>query len=402
MQKDEKWFSSIKWDDACLTCKSETNGICRNRGCAESNYDPWGDPIPAHIYQFDGNSLNEYLEEKRKRLESANHTLSEIDLKIENSLEKMLKNRPPILTEYYIWLVNNEKSYNSIKTYMGAIISFLTYKYGNSIPNEFYIYISSYNVSKYLETLPSQTYKATVWSALRSFFEYLIPRYLYDNPIDSIKRPHIDKDSQTTYLTPNEVNTILNNAKNLSNDRMKNRDLCILMLGFQCGLKTTNLLSANTNDIDWNKKCIVFHEKNQNVFEVPLSDNILHYLRLWLLDRQNYFNTTSSALFVTQLNKRITSDTLAKILKKYSVGIDKNISPRIMRNTFIITLYQNTKDLQLCARYLNLKSTSSVLRYIEQLTPNNPQEKVTTIMENIYSNESNENFDVNLTTPFGD
>ena len=73
MQKDDKWFASIKWDDSCLQCKSKTNGVCKNRSCAEQNYDPWGDPIPAFVYHHDGNTLDEYLENKRIRIESGEY-----------------------------------------------------------------------------------------------------------------------------------------------------------------------------------------------------------------------------------------------------------------------------------------------------------------------------------------
>ena len=73
MPKDDKWFASIKWDNSCLQCQAKTNGVCENRSCAEDNYDPWGDPIPAYVYHHDGNTLNEYLENKRKRIESGEY-----------------------------------------------------------------------------------------------------------------------------------------------------------------------------------------------------------------------------------------------------------------------------------------------------------------------------------------
>ena len=70
MQKDDKWFASINWDANCITCQSDTNGLCQSRSCAEFHYDPWGDLIPASVYHHDGNTLGEYLERKRKQMES--------------------------------------------------------------------------------------------------------------------------------------------------------------------------------------------------------------------------------------------------------------------------------------------------------------------------------------------
>lgn len=85
MQKDDKWFASIKWDNSCLQCQAKANGVCENRSCAEQNYDPWGDPIPAYVYHHDGNTLDEYLENKRKRIESGEYTPMVPEAKIEQN-----------------------------------------------------------------------------------------------------------------------------------------------------------------------------------------------------------------------------------------------------------------------------------------------------------------------------
>lgn len=67
--KDDVWFANIHWDSVCIECQSTHNGICPNRQCAEDNYDPWGDMIPAHLYFMDGNNVRQYLENKRKLME---------------------------------------------------------------------------------------------------------------------------------------------------------------------------------------------------------------------------------------------------------------------------------------------------------------------------------------------
>lgn len=85
MKKDDKWFESIKWDNSCLQCQSKANGVCKSRGCAEQNYDPWGDPIPAYVYHHDGNTLDKYLENKRKRIESGEYIPMVPETNIEQS-----------------------------------------------------------------------------------------------------------------------------------------------------------------------------------------------------------------------------------------------------------------------------------------------------------------------------
>lgn len=62
--KDDTWFANIKWDNSCLECHTNHGGVCHNRSCAEDNYDPWGDIIPADLYHMDGNNVQKYIEEK--------------------------------------------------------------------------------------------------------------------------------------------------------------------------------------------------------------------------------------------------------------------------------------------------------------------------------------------------
>ena len=65
--KNDEWFSNIKWDKSCIMCQRETNGVCKKRSCAEENYDPWGDPLPAYLWQPDGNNVESYLIKKLRQ-----------------------------------------------------------------------------------------------------------------------------------------------------------------------------------------------------------------------------------------------------------------------------------------------------------------------------------------------
>ena len=69
MKKNYAWFQNLKWDESCLACQAKHGGVCHSKSCAEDNYDEWGDPIPLYVYHADGNTLQKYLEKKRKRME---------------------------------------------------------------------------------------------------------------------------------------------------------------------------------------------------------------------------------------------------------------------------------------------------------------------------------------------
>lgn len=59
----------INWTDECLVCQEKHGGTCKSERCRKHFYDPWGDPYPFWVYHIDGNSIDKYIAEKRKRLE---------------------------------------------------------------------------------------------------------------------------------------------------------------------------------------------------------------------------------------------------------------------------------------------------------------------------------------------
>ena len=64
MAKDEAWFQSIKWDDACRNeCHKENNGTCPMRSCAELHYDDNGNLIHFSSVSYDG----DYMEVNERR-----------------------------------------------------------------------------------------------------------------------------------------------------------------------------------------------------------------------------------------------------------------------------------------------------------------------------------------------
>ena len=60
----------INWTEECLKCQGKHDGACPSIACAKYHYDEWGDPIPRHLHHLDGNNVQKYLEEKRKRMET--------------------------------------------------------------------------------------------------------------------------------------------------------------------------------------------------------------------------------------------------------------------------------------------------------------------------------------------
>ena len=322
--------------------------------------------------------------------------INESDRKIEHLIYEKLSNYPPIVTQYSEWLLTSTKTLNTIYTYIKAIAHFIDYRFGTTVPNDFYKQVGESDISIYMESLDainnsqgdeaSNSNKATKWSALNSFFQYLVPEHTDYNPFEHVSCPIVGKTKKTDFLTVNEVTILLNNVQQQNREKLKNRDLCIMMLGFYCGLRSSAIVQANINDINWTENKLRVFESSNEYYEVPLSSTVREHLQLWFIDRlQMLGNAKTDALFVSAQRQRISDDTILHLLKTYSANINKVVNARTMRNTCIVNVYLETHDLALCAKLLNQTNIASVYRYIEKLIPISHVENAVQILDDLYN-----------------
>jgi len=323
--------------------------------------------------------------------------ITESNKKIQMLIKEKLVHYPAIVTQYFEWLIDSEKKMRTIQVYIKEIIHFIDFKFNGLIPDRFYLQINESDIKSYFESLDvnedfgegevSNSYKATIWSALNSFYKYLIPEYITKNPVESIPRPLVRKDKKSEFLTIDEVKTLLNNVVKQNRERLCNRDLCIMMLGFYCGLRTSSIIQANISDIYWDENRMRVYESRTKYYDVPLSTSVKEQLKLWLADRKQILGSGSEtdALFISTWKQRISDDAILGLLKNYSVDIGKVVNARMMRNTCIVNLYLQTKDLSVCAKLLNQTNIASVYRYIENLIPSSSTENAVQVLDNLYS-----------------
>ena len=160
---------------------------------------------------------------------------------------------------------------------------------------------------------------------------------------------------------------IIDNVDAVANEKMRNRDLCILKLGLSTGLRVSAISQIDLDDIDWSNNQIRVTEKGDVDNYVLIGENLKKQIKLWVDDRNKYFDKCSTgALFVSQHKKRISIDTINRIMTKYTAGItDKHVTPHVMRHSCATNLYEKTGDIYLCAKQLNHKNVATTQRYAE-------------------------------------
>lgn len=302
----------------------------------------------------------------------------EKEQKLESRTKEKLKLMPRVITEYYYSLIGAGSSYATVDNYINYINSFLKFTFENNCPEDFYAQIKPLHVNQYISSLrtkivggnvkrTSDSIKALHWSALNSFFQFLVPSYIQENPVASTKRPKIKDNPHVTYLTQQEIEKIINNVNAKAPDTMLNRDLCILKLGLSTGLRVSAIVQIDLDDVDLKHNQIRVTEKGDVDNYVMIGKNLSDQIQLWINDRNKYYNTGSTnALFVSQKRNRLSTDAVRKLMFKYTEGVtDKHITPHVMRHSCATNLYEKTGDIYLCAKQLNHKNIATTQRYAE-------------------------------------
>lgn len=297
---------------------------------------------------------------------------------LKTKIGNRLKNAPGIVEEYYYSLISSGKSYDTAYRYINYIISFIEFTFKGNNDEKFYSRVKPIHINKYIASLrtkevngkterTSDSIRAVQWSAINSFFQFLVPEHVSSNPAENTTRPKMKDNPKVTYLTPEEIAGVMANVKNNAQEKFKNRDLCILKLGFSTGLRVSAIVQIDIDDIDLEHNCIRVTEKGDYDNYVMFGDNLRSQIIKWIMDRDDYFpECDSNALFISQLNKRISDDMVAEMLKKYTKGVtDKHVTPHVMRHSCATNLYEKTGDIYLCANQLHHKNVSTTQRYAE-------------------------------------
>lgn len=297
---------------------------------------------------------------------------------VEQKIKTRLQNAPSIINEYYYSLIGSGKSYNTAYNYINYVIAFFEFAFKGNKDEKWYTNVKPLHINQYISFLrtkevngqterTSDSIRAVQWSALNSFFQFLVPDYISKNPVENTARPKMKDNPKVTYLTTKEIEKVLSNVDKMSQEQFKNRDLCILKLGFSTGLRVSAIIQIDIDDIDLKNNQIRVTEKGDYDEYVMFGNNLKDQIIACINDRKKYFShVNSNALFISQKGNRISDDMVAEILKKYSKGAtEKHVTPHVMRHSCATNLYEATGDIYLCSKQLHHKHVSTTQRYAE-------------------------------------
>ncbi len=276
-------------------------------------------------------------------------------------MQKQIKN--------FLDFIENDKkvSQNTLQSYRRDIMQYSTYIEDNKIN---YLKIDENGIRDYLKYMNDIGKKSSTISrslaSIRSFYQYLLRvKKIKKDPTEGIQSPKIEK-RVPSVLTSQEVELLLEQPKNV--DLKGIRDKAMLEFAYATGMKVTEIISLNLEDVNLEEGYVVCKGK-ERTRNIPLGSLSIKALKDYIENSRNILikDENVKALFVNTNGQRLTRQGFWKIVKYYKeqAHISKDITPHILRHSFATHLLQNGADLKAIQTMLGHSDISSTQIYMQ-------------------------------------
>jgi len=270
--------------------------------------------------------------------------------------------------------VEKNLSPHTVKAYMSDICqfnSFLAVKARNVKTGE----IDHLTVRGYIGSLYKKEKKSSIGrklASIRSFFDYMIKKgYLENNPARMVSIPKPEK-VLPSFISVDEAFALMDKPKGPSLSSL--RDRAILETLYSCGLRVSELVSLNMDNINLRDSILRVTGKGNKERIVPIGEKAVSAIEKYLTIRQEALHLTSHVsrltqngdpLFINLRGGRLTQRSVERFVKKYTAGIasGKRVTPHSLRHTFATHLLDNGADLRGIQEMLGHASLSTTQKY---------------------------------------
>lgn len=231
--------------------------------------------------------------------------------------------------------------------------------------------------SKYYQN--GQTGKARKLASIKTLYHYFHkqqriqsdPSILVDMPkIHEKPIIKLDVDEIAKLMDVIESGENLTDKQKIYHEFTRKRDLAIVAVLLGTGIRVSECVGINIEDVDFNHNGIKITRKGGNQTIIYFSEEVEHILRDYLTERRTKTcKDIDNPLFLSLQNKRISVRSVQLLVKKYSALVTqlKKITPHKLRSTFGTQLYQETGDIYLVADVLGHKDVNTTKRHYAQM-----------------------------------
>jgi len=208
-------------------------------------------------------------------------------------------------------------------------------------------------------------------SSLRAFFRYLVREQLCkSSPVESLRSPKKDR-KLPNFLETDEILALLNTPD--PTQLQGKRDRAILETLYSSGLRVSELVGLNVEDVDFVSESVRVRGKGKRERQTPVGRHALQAIRDYLSARDAPGTPPIQdprALFLNRFGARLTSRSVARMLEVCIArcGLAGKVSPHTLRHTFATHLLNNGADLRAVQELLGHSSLASTQVYAHVTT----------------------------------
>ncbi len=220
--------------------------------------------------------------------------------------------------------------------------------------------------------------KARKLASVRSFLKFFYNKdKITSNVASKIQTPKLHQ-KDIIRLEIDEVAKILNEAENSNfesktqasyNKHTAKRDVAILSVFLGTGIRVSELVGLNIEDIDFASNAFKITRKGGNQVVLYFSDEVKDAL-LEYKKQRDLLEINDNAFFLSLQKKRISTRAVQNLVKKFSKIVNplKKISPHKLRSTYGTNLYRETNDIYVVADVLGHKDVNTTKRHYAALS----------------------------------
>ena len=226
------------------------------------------------------------------------------------------------------------------------------------------------------EIVNDETGKKRKLITLRSFYNYYFKKEMItSNPALLVNIPklhekeiiRLDIDEVARLLDEVESGENLTEKQQAYHAKTKIRDLALMTLLLGTGIRVSECVGLDINDVDFENNGIRILRKGGNEVVIYFGEEVREALLIYLKDREQIAAVAghTNALFLSMQRKRMSVRSVELLVKKYSSLVTKlkKITPHKLRSTYGTNLYQETGDIYLVADVLGHKDVNTTKKH---------------------------------------
>ncbi|HLW88073.1 MAG TPA: tyrosine recombinase XerC [Terriglobales bacterium] len=261
-----------------------------------------------------------------------------------------------------------DASPHTIKAYTGDLDTFANYVGGRDWRHIDHLTIRGFLSHLYEKGL-GKTSVARSLAAVRSLYRWLAQEGVVEqNPAALVSTPKLPK-KLPRVPTIEEMNTVLDGPMP-EVAAFPERDRLMFELLYGCGIRNSELIGINLDDIRLSNEAILIRGKGKKERYVPFGDSVKSALAVYLPLRLQVLaerKKATNALLINRRGGRLTTRSAGRIIKKIAIakGLPPDVHPHTLRHAFGTHMLEEGADLRAIQEMLGHERLSTTQRYTQ-------------------------------------